>query len=650
MFRRRTAAPVTAATSASTSPAVTPEQLAEAGWVLPAGIAAAQAGQPPAWTLIGTVGSPTATAVDPAGLVVGDGWSLDWWIGGDDRWHVPAREAAVRQDLVDDAPVVETRLRIPGGDAVHRSYGIRSPRGTGDEWVVVEVENATPVPLAVAFVIRPTMADSLGSVGEITIEPVAGGQGRDVAHLVRVDGTPAVVLPRRPAAMQAGNLATGDAVDVVIANEAGPELVTASCPDGMATLAFIFPVPHTAVLRVLLPVGELDRREAVAFPSVVPDAATVASGWAIHRRSPRFEIPERRVQRALARARAHVLLAYDGQVVRRDGHVEPDFDPQAAVAILSSLDLLDRPDDVLQVAARWQERLAVATPQEDAVALTVLSFHWLLHRDDALLDWMLPEVGAAVERIDRADRKGLLADPLDRFRAGQALRLAARFLGRSGQSQAAAKVGVLADRIAIACPPLPDRPANALALALRSIALGQHEGIELLYAQLTAASPTGCWHGDGRSGRGIGHDLVASANLVAAVRRLLVTERTDELALLPVFPDLWYGGGVEAHDVPTTYGRLSFAIRWHGLRPALLWEFEPHPGMDPVSITVPGLDPTWSTTDLRGDALLAAVTPPEGIDLIREVAEHPGLQEHMRPEADEAPKPPPSLPEGGVFS
>ena len=26
-------------------------------------------------------------------------WELDWWIGADDRWHVPAREAAVRQQL-----------------------------------------------------------------------------------------------------------------------------------------------------------------------------------------------------------------------------------------------------------------------------------------------------------------------------------------------------------------------------------------------------------------------------------------------------------------------------------------------------------------------------------------------------------------------
>ena len=55
------------------------------------------------WTMVGNVGSPWEAIVDPRGLVTPwfDGWSLDWWIGADDRWHFPSREAAVRQRLVD---------------------------------------------------------------------------------------------------------------------------------------------------------------------------------------------------------------------------------------------------------------------------------------------------------------------------------------------------------------------------------------------------------------------------------------------------------------------------------------------------------------------------------------------------------------------
>ena len=53
---------------------------------------------PPDWTLVGTVATPDRGVVDPRGLVTrrprprrpGPGWSLDWWIGADDRWHAPA--------------------------------------------------------------------------------------------------------------------------------------------------------------------------------------------------------------------------------------------------------------------------------------------------------------------------------------------------------------------------------------------------------------------------------------------------------------------------------------------------------------------------------------------------------------------------------
>ena len=47
------------------------------------------------------------------------------------------------------------------------------------------------------------------------------------------------------------------------------------------------------------------------------------------------------------------------------------------------------------------------------------------------------------------------------------------------------------------------------------------------------------------------------------------------------------------------------AVRWHGARPALLWE-----ASAPMRLTCTGLDPTWSSTEPRGEALLQA--PPEG--------------------------------------
>ncbi|MGE3620304.1 MAG: hypothetical protein AB7L84_07570, partial [Acidimicrobiia bacterium] len=73
------------------------------GWLGPA-----RAG---GWTGVGSLDATVEVHVDPRGLVtVPAGWSLDWWSGAEDRWHVPAREAGgVRQSRLDATPVGETR-------------------------------------------------------------------------------------------------------------------------------------------------------------------------------------------------------------------------------------------------------------------------------------------------------------------------------------------------------------------------------------------------------------------------------------------------------------------------------------------------------------------------------------------------------------
>ncbi|TSA52173.1 MAG: hypothetical protein D4R44_06220 [Actinobacteria bacterium] len=72
---------------------------------------------------------------------------LDWFVAADDRWHDPAKEPSVRQTRRAGVPVVETRVRIPGGDAVQRVYGVADSGGL----VVIEISNDSTLPIAVAF-------------------------------------------------------------------------------------------------------------------------------------------------------------------------------------------------------------------------------------------------------------------------------------------------------------------------------------------------------------------------------------------------------------------------------------------------------------------------------------------------------------------
>ena len=108
-------------------------------------------------TTIGVTGQRWRASVSPWGSVTP--WcdasiddaveraTLDWFIAADDRWHNPAEEAAVRQRRIDGTPVVETRVRVPDGDAVQRVWSVADAGGL----TIIEVENDSPLPFAIAF-------------------------------------------------------------------------------------------------------------------------------------------------------------------------------------------------------------------------------------------------------------------------------------------------------------------------------------------------------------------------------------------------------------------------------------------------------------------------------------------------------------------
>lgn len=448
------------------------------------------------WTTIGNVGSPRRAIVDPRGLVTprSGGWSVDWWVGADDRWHFPSREASVRQHLIDSSPVVETSMRIPGGDAVERVFAVPG----AEEFVVVEVENRSSVPFVIAFAVRPFSPNGSTAVREIRLEDRA----------VTVDGRLGILLPRAPARLCGSSLEGGDCALIITSGEAGTALPDPlGCRAGLAQAAFLFPVPHTATVRALLPMAPerrsrsaRRRRPADPIPDVpaIPTAADVARGWAAQMRpGMQLELPPGRLADAVQANRRFLLLFSSG--------------------------------------------------------------------------------GHSAER----ERSGLRRVRRDPFR----------------EPQRDAK-----------------RPAIELERALAELRAGDERALERLDWLVEAASPTFTWseeidpHLLGDRG-GDGHDARTAAAFLSFVHALLVRDVEGGLALCSLLPAAWVGQPLEVHDAPTKSGTISFAVRWHGDRPALLWELQER-DQAPVRITCPGLDPGWSTTERRGDALLC-VSPLE---------------------------------------
>jgi hypothetical protein len=106
-------------------------------------------GGPAGTTVTGVLGGRWRADVTGAGDVhPWDGSAaLAWHVAADDRWHTPSVEAAVRQERVEGTPVVETRVRIPSGDALQRVWSVPDDGGL----TLVSVTNESPLPIAIAF-------------------------------------------------------------------------------------------------------------------------------------------------------------------------------------------------------------------------------------------------------------------------------------------------------------------------------------------------------------------------------------------------------------------------------------------------------------------------------------------------------------------
>jgi len=238
-------------------------------------------------TAVGAIGSGRHVRVDEHGGVepFDATWSLDWWVGADDRWHRPAHEPTLRQTLVDGVPVVRTAIRVPGGDAVQHVYAVGGP-----DLVVIDVENASPAPFVLALVVRGAEQVTLDD-GAVTID-------RDGGVLVTTRG------PSRWAAGRDGT------TEETVTSGAASDAPFAPVRDRSHHLeaAFLYPVAHRSEIRFALHLGA-DARERHSIARL-PDPGAAARGWAAHLdRGLRVDLPDPTLTVAVRSALAATLLA-----------------------------------------------------------------------------------------------------------------------------------------------------------------------------------------------------------------------------------------------------------------------------------------------------------------------------------------------------
>ncbi len=474
-------------------------------------------------TLLGIFGEPPVAAVDRAGAVqLADAdWLLDWWILGEDRWYAPSTEAAVRQQRLGAGPIIQTALRITGGDVMHRTWAVHDADRPA---VVVEIENTTTAPVALALAIRPF--DLNGRIGHPVVD--LGGDHIQVGEV------------RLHFSLEARD----------------------TMPDHHAV---VIPLPHAATARVLISGREeADRRQ-------VPDLATAVRAWdSLITSKTRLVLPDQRLTALFDQGRGRLSLGFRylyHRITQLEGSAGREL---AAVTLTGSS---TEASEILRslVADDWLPRPGrLDEPESLAAVADGIAWATVLHAP-LLAEALLP-VLTQLAQLTR--RKG----------SGPPGQLAERALARvaklAGQGAAAAAID---PRFGLG--PDPAMPETVAALS----ALTQE------------ASETGAWGDD---------DIGPVTRGLIALRHLVVQERwaddQPEIDLFTEWPTAWRGGAAELHAFPTAFGQISAAIRWHGYRPALLWQFDRCDHVQSsVQLRCSALDPDWSTTAASGETLLA---------------------------------------------
>ena len=201
--------------------------------------------------VLGVLGAGALATVDERGAISASGVELDWWVGADDRWHVPA-ERAEHAPPTTRAPRRCSRrpCACPAGGRAPRLR--RRRRRTARSWRSTSRTGHR----------CRSRSDSWCASARGRVEVDGYGRARRRLGRARALGGAAPLGNRRPRPREP-----------VMAGEARDGPVEPF--DGPGELALLFPVPHRTAVRAALGVGDGPRDRARALP----DADAVARGW-----------------------------------------------------------------------------------------------------------------------------------------------------------------------------------------------------------------------------------------------------------------------------------------------------------------------------------------------------------------------------------
>ncbi len=566
------------------------------------------------WNTLSTLGAGSVADIDSSGAVYPRNRpvSVEVWFGVGDRWMRGGRSDGVRQTRIVGLPIIETRQRVGEDDLVQTAWA--DEPGDGHGRVVIHLANETDVAVVAAIVVRPNGLLKGGRIDELRVS----------GSMIVADKVPLVEIGRTP-----GDSATAREVDpehpalLDALASASEELLgqsEISDPDGRASIAALIPLTPGVDREIQV----LDGREATTVaPAPIEN---VVAGWRAHvTEAAEFVLPAWpkhipiSLQTSLLGAVADRGAPLGDEQWRR-------ADDTVLVAALAGVGLswgaasiLDRLlDDVTNGDLGRDDWPAVASAcaavagtasgddvlKKNGEAVLAVAGHALSAARTIGLILPLVRVLAAAHGPDAAEDAssidGVLRNPADGVT-----------YARHGFPVPADSVAFVDEAIAKSAGPM-----TAEKIGLSMVASAHFdEDFEPLVPVRSLAGSTWRW-----PHRGCGDSPHARAALLLGLRALCVSEypggpahepvRLTTPADIDIFPGMsssWLGQNMQFKRLPTTAGVLSVALRWHGERPALLWELESPTG-HPFVLSCSSVDREFATSELTGETLLQAPT------------------------------------------
>src|ERR1043166_2379134 len=246
------------------------------------------------WTAVGLPDFPHYPIVDPRGLVTPlfDGWSLDFWLIGNEAPLLSSKCAHAEQTLeVNENLFVRTNINDVTREI--RSE-VSVERNEQNVWCVVRV-NAKPVPgdqLVIAL--RPYNPEGVSFIDSLQVA--------DDEHSWLVNRSHAIKFSRAPEKCALSCYEAGDVLHALRKNDEQREI---QCPVGMATGAAIFSADAPVEVRIALP-DERNTRHS--------SGRTTHSWRSELDACARLRVPDKRLQGLYDTALSTVILHAPGEV------------------------------------------------------------------------------------------------------------------------------------------------------------------------------------------------------------------------------------------------------------------------------------------------------------------------------------------------